>query len=103
MKAFIRALVWSLNSHTRIGIADLKFADAQGSPLAVSECLAVLVDLGGIMLKGDFIMASVTAPLLSLGKLLRTGWSLHASESGMTLTKEPRRIPVGFKRSSLWA
>ena len=33
------------------GPEDLKFVDAQGSPLAVSECLTALVDLGGIRLK----------------------------------------------------
>ena len=43
----------------------------------------------------------MTAPLLSFGKLLKNGWSLNTSESGMTLTKGPRSIPVGFRRNSL--
>ena len=83
------------------GPEDLKFVDAQGSPLAVSECLTALVDLGGIRLKEDFIIASVTAPLLSLGKLLRNGWSLNTNDTGMSLTKGAKSIPVGFKRNSL--
>ena len=59
------------------------------------------VELHGVTIKEEFIVASVTTPLLSLGKLMKQGWNLHTDASGLQLCKSDKRIPIGFKRNSL--
>ena len=55
----------------------LRFVDAQGSPLNVSSTRLATVDFGDFALKEEFIVASITSPLLSLGKLMKHGWNIE--------------------------
>ena len=55
----------------------LRFVDAQGCALNISSTRLATVDFGGFSLKEEFIVASITSPLLSLGKLMKHGWSLQ--------------------------
>eukprot|EP00435_Cladocopium_sp_Y103_P018044 s405_g4.t1 len=79
----------------------LRFLDAQGSPLSISSTGVATVDFDGFSLKEEFIVASITSPLLSLGKLMKHGWSLQELDDGLHLVKDDKAIPVSFKRNSL--
>ena len=85
--------------------------DAQGSRLetfgkrsAQLECESCSEDL--VVIEDDFIVASVQAPLISLGRLLHKGWSLQPSseaEAGVCLITPDRccQVPLCFKKNSL--
>ena len=77
------------------------FIDAQGSPLEIQDVKTALVDLGIAKFKEQFIIADVTTPLLSLGHLLRAGWSLQHLNDELYLMKGHKKIPVHFRRNSL--
>ena len=44
----------------------LRFVDAQGSPLNISSTPVATVDFGGFSLTEEFIVTSITSPLLHL-------------------------------------
>ena len=44
----------------------LRFVDAQGSPLTISSTPVATVDFGGFSLTEEFIVTSITSPLLHL-------------------------------------
>ena len=52
-------------------------------------------------MKEEFIVASITSPFLSLGKLMKHGWNLQKLDNGLHLVKADKAIPVSFKRNSL--
>lgn len=79
----------------------LHFVDAQGASIDVANTRLACLDLEGISIKEEFIIASVTSPLVSLGRLLKHGWVLNTDDAGLHLSKGSKRIPVGFKRNSL--
>ena len=79
----------------------MHFVDAQGSPLNVSSTRLATVDFGDFALKEEFIVASITSPLLSLGKLMKHGWNLQKVNDELHLVKGDKAIPVSFKRNSL--
>ena len=75
-------------SNTGVALASdnkLRFVDAEGSPLNISSTRLATVDFGGFCLKEEFIVASITSPLLSLGKLMKHGWSLEKLDNGLHL------------------
>lgn len=78
-----------------------RFVDAQGVPLNISSTRLATVDLGGFGLKEEFLIASITSPLLSLGRLMKHGWTLDKTDSGLYLTKGNNSIPVHYERNSL--
>jgi hypothetical protein len=79
----------------------LRFVDAQGCPLDISSTRLATVDFGDFSLKEEFIVASITSPLLSLGKLMKHGWNLQKFGDELHLVKGDKAIPVSFKRDSL--
>ena len=79
----------------------LRFVDAQGCPLDISSTRLATVDFGNCSLKEEFIVASITSPLLSLGKLMKHGWNLQKFGDELHLVKGDKAIPVSFKRNSL--
>ena len=79
----------------------LRFVDAQGSPLSISSTRLATVDFGDFALKEEFIVASITSPLLSLGKLMKHGWNLQKLGNELHLVKGNKSVPVSFKRNSL--
>ena len=92
------------DAHTGVATASddrLRFVDAQGSPLNISSTRLATVDFGDFSLKEEFIVASITSPLLSLGKLMKHGWNLQKVDNSLHLVKADKAIPVAFKRNSL--
>ena len=68
----------------------MRFVDAQGSPLNISSTRIATVDFGDFCLKEEFIVASITSPLISLGKLMKHGWSLKELGHGLHLGSQTR-------------
>ena len=79
------------------------FVDAQGNPLEVDFTRLARVRLGDVVFKEKFIVSGVTTPLLSLGNVLRGGWSIHNDGDSQWLTKDEFWIPLFLKRNSLCA
>ena len=81
-----------------------KFIDAQGKPINVKGARIAEVRFGQVVFKERFIIAAVTAPLISMGRLLKDGWLLQNNADGtMALVRNSKSIPVHFKRNSLCA
>lgn len=49
------------------------------------------------------MVADVTTPLLSMGRLLKDGWGVSHDGGQMRLIKHKRSIPLHFRRNSLCA
>ena len=79
------------------------FVDAQGNPLVVDSTRVAKVRLNGIVFKEKFIVSGVTTPLLSLGNVMRSGWSIHNDGTSQWLTKDDMWIPLFLKRNSVCA
>ena len=87
---------------TRGSPARAQFRDAQGKVIDAQETRVATMEIGGISFKEHWLVAPVTAPLLSLGKLLRTGWSVSpAANQDSSLVKDDVCIPVFLKHNSL--
>ena len=63
----------------------------------------VSLDLGPACIQERFHASSVGTPLLSLGRLLRKGWSLSHRNNTLCLCFEDVSVPVSFRRNSLVA
>ena len=68
--------------------SSVRFRDAQGNNLAVQSVRNILVRIGSCSFRETFIIARVTSPLLALGKLLRSGWTISQSDGGPCLQYE---------------
>ena len=55
---------------------DFCYVDAQGKPIAVKTVRVAELHFGNVAFKERFIVAKVTTPLISMGRLLRSGWSV---------------------------
>ena len=82
---------------------DSAYVDAQGKPINVRGARIAEVQLGSVRFKERFIIAAVTSPLISMGRLLKDGWCLEKNGGIMTLVRAGKSIPVHFKRNSLCA
>ena len=52
---------------------------------------------GPVVFRERSIIAAVTSPLISMGRLLKDGWHLENSADGtMSLARKHRRVPVHF-------
>ena len=78
------------------------FVDAQGNALVVDSTRLAKVKLNGIVFKEKFIVSGVTT-LLSLGNVMRGGWSIHNDGTSQWLTKDDMWIPLFLKRNSVCA
>ena len=80
------------------------YIDAQGKPISVNGARIAEVRFGPVVFRERFIIAAVTSPLISMGRLLKDGWHLENNQDGsMSLARKQRRIAVHFKRNSLCA
>ena len=79
------------------------FIDVQGKPISEREVRITEVQFGSVIFKERFIIAPVTSPLISMGRLLKDGWCLQNSGDSMFLVRNGKSIPVHFKRNSLCA
>ena len=86
-------------SHETVG---QDYIDAQGGKLDIRDTRLATVDLGnGVALRERFIIANISCPLLALGHIIRAGWELQHTDSGICLVKRDRFVNVHFKRNSL--
>ena len=86
-------------SHETVG---QDYIDAQGGKLDIRDTRLATVDLGnGVVLRERFIIANISCPLLALGHIIRAGWELQHTDSGICLVKRDRFVNVHFKRISL--
>ena len=82
-------------AHTGVATASddrLHFVDAQGSPLNISSTRLATVDFGDFSLKEEFIVASITSSLLSLGKLMKHGWNLQKVDNSLHLVRADKAM-----------
>ena len=63
------------------------FVDAQGNALHVHSTKLAKVQIGDVTFKEKFIVSAVTTPLLSLGNIMHSGWSIHNNGTSQWLTK----------------
>ena len=75
--------------------------DAQGRDMPHLGSRMVTLDFGPACVQESFHASSVSTPLLSLGRLLKQGWSLQQCNSLLCLCCEDVAIPVSFRRNSL--
>eukprot|EP00435_Cladocopium_sp_Y103_P056888 s567_g19.t1 len=82
---------------------ETSFVDAQGAPLTVQSTRLANIQFGDVIFRERFIVSDITCPLLSLGSVLRSGWSVVHIDGHPYLTKDDKRIEVLFKNNSLCA
>ena len=77
--------------------------DAQGKEMKNHGSRKITLDLGPAMIQEEFYASDVGAPLISLGRLLKKGWSLDHRNGLLHLCNDPEEIevPVSFRRNSL--
>ena len=76
-------------------------SDAQGNAMENHGSRFVNLDLGPAVIQEEFFASSVKSPLLSLGKLMRKGWTLEHRDSHLCLVYQEVQVPVSFRRNSL--
>ena len=91
---------------SHVGVPDKReasglYVDAQGNPLRTAGVRVAEIQVGQLKFKERFIVSDVTMPLISLGKLYRSGWYVAPTDSGLVLTDGQRREPVSFRKQSL--
>ena len=79
------------------------FVDAQGNALHVDSTRLAKVRFGDVTFKEKFIVSGVTTPLLSLGNIMRSGWSICNDGTSQWLMKDDMWMPLFLKRNSLCA
>ncbi|CAE7452725.1 unnamed protein product [Symbiodinium natans] len=78
------------------------YRDAQGNPLKSHGIREAVLALSGASVKDRWLIAPVTSPLLSLGKLYRVGWSVgRDQDDNLVLERDGIKIPVYLKQNSL--
>ena len=81
----------------------VRMVDAQGGIMPNLGSRCVTLDLGQACVQEIFHASDVDTPLLSLGRLLKKGWSLSHLNNMLHLcnVEEEVAIPVSFKKNSL--
>eukprot|EP00435_Cladocopium_sp_Y103_P049165 s951_g14.t1 len=91
----------------QVGVEDVmpgtSFVDAQGTPLNVTGSRIAHVAFGDVVFKERFIISDITSPLLALGSVLRSGWSIIHEGGTPYLVKDDRKVEVLFRNNSLCA
>ena len=82
---------------------DTCYVDAQGVPLTVQSTRLANVQFGDVTFKERFIVSDVTCPLLSLGNVLRAGWSIMHIDGTPHLVKNDLKIAVTLRNNPLCA
>ena len=87
--------------------SEMSFRDAHGNLLASRGTREASLSLGSlaeddVTVKDRWLIAPVTSPLLSLGKLDRAGWSVtHAEDEQLVLQRADVKVPVYMRQNSL--
>ena len=80
--------------------ATVQMCDAQGQSMPYHGSRLLTLDLGEACVQEKFHASSVSAPLLSLGRLLKKEWML-TRENDVLRRIEDIHVPVSFKKNSL--
>ena len=80
-----------------------QYVDAQGNPITIHDSRIADIKFGSTTFRERFVVADVTTSLLSMGRLLKDGWSVSHDGGQMRLVKNKRSIPLHFRRNSLCA
>ncbi|CAE7948885.1 unnamed protein product [Symbiodinium sp. KB8] len=84
----------------------VQMQDAQGKQI-VEDCTRALTittrDSGGneVVIREKFAIAAVNSVILSLGRLLRSGWVLGHGPDGPTIARGGNQVPIWLKRNTL--
>ena len=76
---------------------DSAYVDAQGKPINVRGSRIAEVQLGSVRFKERFIIAAVTSPLISMGRLLKDGWCLENNGGTMKLVRRWQEHTSSFQ------
>ena len=85
------------------GAKSSQYVDAQGNPITIHDAKIAKVKFGPITFREKFVVADVTTPLISMGRLLKDGWNVSNDQDQLNLVKGKRSIPLHFRRNSLCA
>ena len=72
-----------------------------GFTMLRGACRLVDLAFGSTISREEFLVAPVSAPLLSVGKLLKHGWNIGSVNGQMSLWNDRTVIPTDFVRNSL--
>ena len=84
----------------------VQMQDAQGKQI-VEDCTRALTittqdnDGNEVVIREKFAIAAVNSVILSLGRLLRSGWLLGQGPDGPVITRGGRQVPIWLKRNTL--
>ena len=91
--------------HMGIGQAtsegQVQMLDAQGVEMPSLGTRLITLDMGPACIQERFHASTVGSPLLSLGRLLKQGWTLDHRSNMLCLCNEEVAVPVNFKKNSL--
>ena len=98
------------SSFAHVGESDVdsrrsQYVDAQGKPIGVHDVRIAELRFGSVAFRERFVIANVTAPLISTGRLLKDGWTVcsQGDSTSLSLQKASHEIPLHFKINSLCA
>ena len=69
--------------------------------MQIQSARKVRLQIGNCEIQEVFLIAPVTCPLLALGKMIRSGWSIQQQDGAAYLMNEHTSIPLNFRRNSL--
>ena len=80
-----------------------RFVDAQGAPIHQRGRRVAEVCLGtDVIIKEQFMVASVTGPIICLGRLLRSGWDFKRVNGELHLCKDGYSFSTYYRKNSLY-
>ena len=94
---------WLDHGFGSVAHGQVRTQDAQGNSMPCQGSRLITLDLGPICVQEQFYASAVSTPLMSLGRLLRQGWSVEQRHGNLCLCNIPEEveIPISFKRNSL--
>ena len=61
------------------------------------------MQFGNVVFRERFTVSDITCPLLSLGNVLKSGWSIVHQDGQPLLVKDDKKVAVSFRNNSLCA
>ena len=99
----VMPVAWLDHGFGSVAHGQVRMQDAQGNSMPCQGSRLITLDLGPICVQEQFYASAVSTPLMSLGRLLRQGWSVEQRHGNLCLCNVPEEveIPISFKRNSL--
>ena len=83
---------WLEHGFGSVGHGQVRMQDAQGHTMPCKGSRVITLDLGPICVQEQFYASAVSTPLMSLGRLLRQGWSIEQRQGSLCLCNRLRRL-----------